>query len=69
MFSLLVNTELCQGHGVCLDEASEHFEFDDGTAKAHSIGDILPESRRDDFVSLAHMCPTGAIVLIEQKTS
>ncbi|MFP1155470.1 ferredoxin [Mycobacterium sherrisii] len=63
---LRVNSHLCQGHGVCVDQKPQEFDFDDDTAQAHSRGTSLPDKRRSEFEDVAHMCPTAAIELIRE---
>ena len=61
---IVIDWDLCQGHGVCMGEAPEVFEVgEDGKLKilkAHP-----PESMRSKIELARRYCPTGAISLQE----
>ena len=55
-----IDFELCQSHGVCMDEAPEVFHVDDGGTVSILLEEP-PESLRDKVDSAVRYCPTHAI--------
>jgi sterol 14-demethylase len=57
---LFIDRDLCQGHAVCVSEASDVFDLgEDGKAKLRI--DAPPESAMDRVRAAERHCPTGAI--------
>jgi ferredoxin len=62
---IVVDWDLCQGHGSCMGEAPEVFEVgDDGQLKI--LQEHPPESMRSKIELAIRYCPTGAISLQER---
>ncbi len=57
---IVVDFDLCQGHGVCEGEAPEVFELDDD-GYLTILQEEPPESLRDAVERSAKYCPTMAI--------
>ena len=59
---IVVDFDLCQGHGVCEGEAPEVFELDDdGCLKI--LQEAPSESLRESVERAARYCPTMAITI------
>jgi ferredoxin len=57
---IVVDTQLCQGHGVCMGEAPEVFEVSrDG--KLTVLRPEPPEELRSQLEAAVKYCPTGAL--------
>jgi sterol 14-demethylase len=63
-FRIVVDEDLCQGHGVCESEAPELFEV--GPDRTVRVLDPTPadESRRAAELAVKY-CPTHALTLVE----
>lgn len=57
---IVVDFDLCQGHGACEGEAPEVFELDDD-GKLTLLLESPPEALRDQVEMAAKYCPTMAI--------
>ncbi len=61
---IMLDRDLCQGHGTCGEEAPEVFELD-------AEGNLVvkqpepPESQREAVKRAVKYCPTGALTLQE----
>ena len=63
-----VDSDLCQGHSVCLEEAPEVFavhDVDDGYPKVTVLQGNPPEALRATVERAAKYCPTRVITLLE----
>ena len=60
-----VDLDLCQGHGVCVEEAPELFALDAGTSKVVMLDANPPESLRTKLVAAVKYCPTRALRIVE----
>jgi ferredoxin len=61
---IVLDTDLCQGHGVCESEAPEVFEL--GKAPPVRVADPRPdESLRPAVEAAVRYCPTSAIRIEE----
>lgn len=59
-----VDTDLCQGHAMCVLEAPEVFAFDAKTDATVRLLDPQPdETHRDDVARAVRYCPTMALSL------
>ena len=59
---IVIDWDLCQGHGICMGEAPEIFEVGtDGELKV--LEERPPESLRSKIDLAVRYCPTGAIAL------
>ncbi len=57
-----VDVDLCQGHGVCVNEVPEVFQLeDDGPVTI--LLEEAPEALRAKLADALRYCPTGAIAL------
>jgi ferredoxin len=57
---IIVDWDLCQGHGACMGEAPELFRVDDKGAMT-VLQEAPSESLREQAKTAAQYCPTGAI--------
>ena len=65
---IMVDTELCEGHSVCLSEAPEVFdvvEVDDGYPKVKVLQGNPPEALRATVEKAARYCPNHVITIVE----
>ena len=63
---ILLDTDLCQGHGVCESEAPEVFEL--GKSPPVRLLDDRPgEARRTEVEAAVRYCPTSALRIIEEE--
>ncbi len=63
-----VDTDLCQGHSVCLAEAPEVFdvvEVDDGYPIVKVLQGNPPEELREKVEKAAKYCPNHVITIVE----
>ena len=59
-----IDFELCQSHGVCMEEAPEVFQvLDDGMVSI--LLEEPPEALKDKVQTACRSCPTGAIAIDE----
>ncbi len=63
---ILVDLDLCQGHGVCVEEAPELFALDLETSKVVVLDPNPPESLRARLGAAVKYCPTRALRAIEE---
>ena len=56
-----VDRDLCQGHGVCVNEAPEVFALDRAAMKVRVLEQSPPPSRRVAVESAVRYCPTHAL--------
>jgi ferredoxin len=61
---VIVDRDLCQGHGVCENEAPEVFSVSKQGVLT-ILDDTLPESRRAQVETAVSYCPTGALRIEE----
>lgn len=61
---LWVDPEKCFGHGLCVEDTSDLFEWDDENNKAVAIGDV-PDDREEKAREAMRCCPEQAISIIE----
>ena len=57
-----VDVDLCQGHGVCVNEAPEVFELDGAGPVSIRLPEP-PDELRARVADALRYCPTGAIAL------
>ncbi len=62
---IVVDPDLCQGHGVCESEAPQVFELGKA-AQVRIIDDRPDESRRAGVEAAVRFCPTSALRIIEE---
>jgi ferredoxin len=63
---VVVDFELCQGHGVCEGDAPEVFQVqEDGTLKV--LDETPPEELRAKVEAAARFCPTQAITVVAEE--
>ena len=61
---IVVDRDLCQGHGVCENEAPELFEV--GKDRTVVVLDETPaESQRRELEAAVKYCPTHALSIVE----
>jgi ferredoxin len=59
---IVVDTDLCTGHGMCESLADDVFEVGN-EGIVHLLVEDLPEDRRATFESAVASCPTQALTL------
>jgi sterol 14-demethylase len=62
---LLVDFDLCQGHGVCAGEAPELFALDADEGKVHVLRAEIPPELRAKAEAAVRFCPTRALSIEE----
>lgn len=63
-FRIIVDADLCQGHGVCESEAPELFEVN-RDRKVVVLDDAPPDARRRAAELAVKYCPTHALKIID----
>lgn len=64
-FRIVVDRDLCQGHGVCESEAAELFSV--SKQGELTVFDATPPAERRGHVELAvKYCPTHALSIVEE---
>jgi ferredoxin len=61
---IVVDTDLCQGHGVCENEAPGVF----AVGKDHQVvvlQSALPDDRRAELEGAVRFCPTHALTIVD----
>ena len=61
---IVVDRDLCQGHGVCESEAPELFEVD-RDRKVHVLDETPDDSQRKALELAVKYCPTHALSIVE----
>jgi sterol 14-demethylase len=64
-FRVTVDSDLCQGHGVCMEEAAEVFRVAGPGSKVEILCDTPSESARDQVALAVEHCPTRALSIEE----
>jgi sterol 14-demethylase len=64
---VLVDADLCQGHGVCVSECPEAFELDPNQLKVRLRTETIPQELRAKVEAAVQYCPTRAL-RIQQET-
>jgi sterol 14-demethylase len=67
-YCIKVDLDLCQGHGVCVNEAPEIFELDGDESKVRILNEQPDQDHRPPIESAIRNCPTRAIALIETQS-
>lgn len=62
---VIADLGLCQGHQMCLAEASDIFDFDDDTDQVVIALDPVPEERRSEVMTAVKYCPAFALSVEE----
>jgi ferredoxin len=57
---VVVDMELCDAHGTCVDACPEVFELDDDD-ELHILNDMPAEGLREKVVAAQRSCPKAAI--------
>lgn len=63
---IIVDTQLCQGHAVCMGEAPEVFDVT-REGKLTVLNAAPPPTLRSQVEAAVRYCPTGALTLIEEN--
>jgi len=61
-----VDLDLCQGHGVCANEAPEVFRVDPASSRVEVLRAEPPEELRTGVEAAVRYCPTGALSIEEE---
>ena len=61
---VVVDADLCQGHGVCESEAPDVFELGKGH-KVTVLDDHPPEEQRRAVEEAVRFCPTHALSVVD----
>ena len=62
---VVVDFDLCQGHGVCKEEAPAVFDVDERAGRVIVRTETPPESERAALTLAVRYCPTKALRLEE----
>lgn len=65
---IVIDIDLCQGHGVCESEAPELFEVT-RDRKVAALMDSPPDSQRRAVEQAVRYCPTRALRIIDQEVA
>ncbi len=60
---IVVDRDLCDGHGMCEAMAHEYFQLDDDTMTV--LDETPPESERDKVHAAVEACPVMALTLVD----
>jgi sterol 14-demethylase len=63
---VVVDRDLCQGHGVCAGEAPELFRVDPATGEVRVLLESPPAALRAKLEAAVHHCPTRALSWTEE---
>lgn len=66
---VLIDRDLCQGHGVCMGEAPEVFlvvERAGDYGQAQLLLDPIPEAMRTQVEAAVRYCPNRALKIVEE---
>ncbi|HLH28449.1 MAG TPA: (4Fe-4S)-binding protein [Acidimicrobiales bacterium] len=63
---IVLDTDLCQGHGVCESEAPGIFELGK-SPPVRLLEERPPEARRTEVEAAVRFCPTSALRIIEEE--
>jgi ferredoxin len=63
---IIVDRDLCQGHGVCAGEAPEAFQVDPKTGALVVLRETVPPELRARVEAAVRHCPTRALSLREE---
>jgi ferredoxin len=61
---IVVDRQLCKGHGVCMEEAPGVFETS-RAGKMTLLVESPPEEQREKVMAAVKYCPTGALSVQE----
>ena len=64
-YRIVVDRDLCQGHGVCESEAPEVFVVERKATTVTVLDETPPESRRAAVEAAVRYCPTHALSIEE----
>jgi ferredoxin len=64
-FRIVVDRQLCQGHGVCMGESPEVFDVT-REGKLSVLNERPPTTLREQVEAAVKYCPTGALSLVEE---
>lgn len=60
------DTDLCQGHQMCILEAPEVFGFDEDSDKVRILRAHPDESSRAEVANAVRYCPTMALSIVDE---
>ena len=66
MARIVVDRDLCQGHGVCAVEAPEVFALGKHDDQVTVVDEAPPESEHDAVRRAVTYCPTGALSVVDE---
>lgn len=64
---VLLDEDLCAGHGICLAICPEVFTMEDDEGFARAISTQVPPAHQDDVLEAERCCPSGAITVDETE--
>lgn len=64
-YRVIVDRDLCQGHGVCENEAPNVFHLEDKATTITVLDETPPESERANVEMAVKYCPTHALSIEE----
>ena len=63
---VVVDWDLCQGHGACKSEAPEVFDVDEQNSVVIVLQESPPEALRTSVLAAVKYCPTRALSIRER---
>ena len=66
-YCIQADLDLCQGHGVCVNEAPDVFALDEEELKVRILAERPGELHRPAVDSAVRHCPTRAIRVVEDE--
>ncbi|MEI8050311.1 MAG: ferredoxin [Actinomycetes bacterium] len=64
---IVVDRDLCQGHGVCESEASSIFEVPKRATTVTLLNERPSDEQRAEVLAAVKFCPTHALRMIEEE--
>ncbi|MDA8343799.1 MAG: ferredoxin [Actinomycetota bacterium] len=63
---IVLDPDLCQGHGVCQSEADGIFVLERKATTVTVLDGTPPEDRRPEVEAAVRYCPTHALSIVEE---
>ena len=63
---VVVDRDLCESNGVCVQIAPDVFRIDDATDRMELLCDVTSDGTRESIENAVRMCPRGALSLTSQ---
>jgi len=63
---VVVDADLCQGHGTCVAECPQLFDLDEAAMKVRLLREDVPPELREQAEAAVRYCPTNALRIAEE---